>query len=62
MRYNVRKAVDNILNLKKFSKNLCRELVNKVVIHNDRKFDFYLNGYVDSYIFEGKGNILSLQH
>lgn len=59
---NVRKAVDNILNLKKFSKNLCRELVNKVIIYNDRKFDFYLNGYTEPYIFEDKSNILSLQH
>lgn len=59
---NVRKAVDNILNLKKFSKNVCRELVDKVVIYNERKFDFYLKGYKDPYIFDNKSNILSLQH
>ena len=60
---NVRKTVDNILNLKKFSKNICKELVDKVVIYNDTKFDFYLKGYENPYIFdEKKSNILSLQH
>lgn len=59
---NVKKSVDNILSLKKFSKNICKELVNKVVIHSDTKFDFYLNGYENPYIFEDKSNISYLQH
>lgn len=59
---SVRKTVDNILNLKKFSKNICKELVDKVVIYNDTKFDFYLKGYENPYIFDEKSNILSLQH
>lgn len=58
---NVRKVVYNILNIKKFSKSVCRELVDKVVIYNARKFDFYLKGYTDPYIFENKSNILYLQ-
>ena len=60
---NVRKIVDGILNLKKFSKNICKELVDKVVIHSDTKFDFYLKGYEDPYIFgNNESNILYLQH
>lgn len=59
---NVRRVVYNILNIKKFSKSVCRELVDKVVIYNARKFDFYLKGYTDPYIFENKSNILYLQH
>ena len=60
---NVRKIVDGILSLKKFSKNICKELVDKVVIHSDTKFDFYLKGYKDPYIFgNNESNILSLQH
>lgn len=58
---NVRKVVYNILSIKKFSKSVCRELVDKVVIYNARKFDFYLKGYTDPYIFENKSNILYLQ-
>lgn len=60
---DVNKAVDKILNLKKFSKNVCRELVDKVVIYNNTKFDFYLKGYTEPYIFNfEKSNISYLQH
>lgn len=60
---NVKKSVDSILNLKKFSKSICKELVDKVIIHSDTKFDFYLKGYENPYIiFEDKSNISSLQH
>lgn len=59
---NTRKIVDNILNLKKFSKNICRDLVDKIVIHSNTKFDFYLKGYDDTYIFDDKCYILAQQH
>ena len=58
---NVRKIVNNILNVKDFSKKVCRELVDKVVIYNKKKFDFYLKGYEFPYTFDCKSNILSLQ-
>ena len=58
---NVRKIVNNILNVKEFSKKVCRELVDKVVIYNKKKFDFYLKGYEFPYTFDCKSNILSLQ-
>lgn len=59
---NVRKAVDKILSVKEFSKNICRELVEKVIIYNNRKFDFFLKGYSNPFIFNQESNILSLQH
>ena len=59
---NVRKIIDNILNLKEFSKNICKELLDRVVVHNNKKFDFYLKGYEDPFNFDYKGNILYAQH
>lgn len=41
---NASDLVDNILNFKKFSKNVCKELIEKVIIYSDKKFDFYLKG------------------
>lgn len=58
----VRKIIDNILNIKEFSKNVCKELVDKVVICNKNKFDFYLKGYTDPFNFNYEGNILYSQH
>ena len=59
---NVRKSVDKILNIKEFSKNVCRELVDKVIIYNSKKFDFFLKGYKTPFNFSEKSNILCLQH
>lgn len=59
---NVRNIVDKILSLKKFSKNICKDLLDKVVVYNNSKFDFYLKGYEDPFIFNNKGNILYAQH
>ena len=42
---NVRRTVDKILNIKNFSKCVCREMVDKVIIYNKNKFDFFLKGY-----------------
>lgn len=58
---NVRKSVDKILNIKEFSKNVCRELVDKVIIYNSKKFDFFLKGYKTPFNFSEKSNILCLQ-
>lgn len=58
----VRKIIDNILNIKEFSKNVCKELVDKVVIYSKNKFDFYLKGYTDPFNFNYEGNILYSQH
>ena len=57
---NSMNVVNDILNVKEFSKNVCRELVDKIVIYNERKFDFYLKGYKTSYNFDIKSNISSL--
>lgn len=60
---NVKKRIDNILNLKDFSNDVCKELVDKIIIHNGTKFDFYIKGFNEPYIFnDKKSNILSLQH
>lgn len=59
---NIRQTVDEILNFKKFSENVCKELVDKVIIYSNNKFDFYLKGYETPYDFDNKSNILSLQH
>lgn len=59
---NARKVVDKILNIKEFSKNICKELVEKVIIHSKTKFDFYIKGYKDPYFFGYESNILYLQH
>ena len=48
--------------IKEFSKNVCRELVDKVVIYSKNKFDFYLKGYTDPFNFNYEGNILYSQH
>ena len=57
-----RKIINNILTIKEFSKNVCRELVKNVVIYNATKFDFYLKGYKDPFMVDCKGNILYSQH
>ena len=54
--------IDNILNIKKFSKNVCKEFVDKIVIYNDKKFDFYLKGYDTSFNFNEESNISYLPH
>jgi len=59
---NVRKTVDDILNFKKFSESVCKELVDKIIIYGNNKFDFYLKGYDKPYDFDDKSNILCLQH
>lgn len=58
---NVRKVVDKILSITEFNKNVCKELVDKVIIYSSKKFDFYLKGYKDPYFFGYESNILSLQ-
>lgn len=58
---NVRQVVDNILNTKEYSKNVCRQLVDKVIIYNKKKFDIYLKGNEFPYVFDCKSNISSLQ-
>lgn len=57
-----RREVNKILSIKEFSKSVCKEVVDKVVIHSKTKFDFYLRGINDPYFFEQKGNILSSYH
>ena len=59
---NARKVVDDILEIKKFSKKVCRELVEKVIIYDDNKFDFYIKGYREPYFFDYKSNILYSHH
>ena len=58
----IQKTIDNILNIKKFSKNVCKEFVDKIVIYNDKKFDFYLKGYDTSFNFNEESNISYLPH
>lgn len=59
---NAKKVINNILNLKKFSDNVCKELVDKIIIYNSKKFDVYLRGYETPYIFDEKSNISYLPH
>ncbi len=59
---NIRKVIDNILNFKEFSKSVCKELVDKVIVYSNNKFDFYLKGYVDPFNCEYKSDILYSQH
>ena len=59
---NISQVIDNILNIKKFSKNVCKEFVDKIVIYNDKKFDFYLKGYDTSFNFNEESNISYLPH
>mgnify|MGYP007066793386 FL=1 len=59
---NAKKVVNNILTLKKFSDNVCKELVDKIIIYNSKKFDVYLKGYETPYIFDDKSNISYLPH
>ena len=59
---NARKVVDDILEIKKFSKKVCRELVEKVIIYDDNKFDFYIKGSREPYFFDYKSNILYSHH
>ena len=59
---NARKVIDKILDIKEFSKSVCRELVDKVIIYNKKKFDYYIKGYKNPYLFDYEGNILYLQH
>ena len=56
-----RKVIDEILNIKKMSKNVCKELVSKVVIHSKRKFDFYIKGCKEPYFFGYESDISYLQ-
>lgn len=56
-----RKVIDEILDIKKISKNVCKELVNKVVIHSKRKFDFYIKGCKEPYFFGYESDISYLQ-
>lgn len=58
---SIRKVIDNILNFKDFSKNVCKELVDKVIVYSNNKFDFYLKGYVDPFNYEYKSDILYSQ-
>lgn len=59
---NVRKIIDSILDLKVFSKNICKDLLDKVVVYSNKKFDFYLKGYNDPFKINYKSNILHSQH
>lgn len=59
---NARKVIDKILDIKEFSKTVCRELVDKIIIYNKKKFDYYIKGYKNPYLFDYEGNILYLQH
>ena len=59
---HIKKAIDKILNMKEFSKNICRELVDKVIIYNDKKFDFYLKGSTNPFMLNEENNILLPQH
>ena len=59
---NIRKKVDDILNTKKFSENICKELVDKVIVYNKKKFDFYLKGFSNPFNLNYKSDILYAQH
>ena len=59
---NIRNKINDILNIKKFSENICMELVDKVIVYNKKKFDFYLKGYSDPFNLEYKSDILYAQH
>lgn len=41
----IKKLVTNVLNFEKFNDKICEKVLDKIVIHNSTKFDFYLKGF-----------------
>lgn len=54
----VKKVVKDIVNGKEFSDEVCKELVEKVVIKNKTEYDFYIKGKEGNFFCGNKSNIL----
>lgn len=58
----VKKVIHRIIDCKDFSDEVCKELVDKVVVHNKTRFDFYITVQDNNFFSMGNGSILYKQH
>ena len=59
----IKKVVTNVLKFEKFSDKICEKMLDKIIVHNSTKFDFYLKGYnKETDIENAKCVVPSAQH
>ena len=57
-----KQIITDIISTKVFSDEVCRSLVDKVIIHNKAEFDFYLKGNAGDYFSKQDGVLLYNYH
>lgn len=57
-----KQLITDIINTKVFSDEVCRTLVDKIIVHNKAEFDFYLKGNAGDYFSKSAGVLLYNYH
>lgn len=57
-----KQLITDIINTKVFSDEVCRTLVDKIIVHNKAEFDFYLKGNTGDYFSKQDGVLLYNYH
>ena len=55
---NIKQTMNKILNFETTSNNICKEVLEKVVVKSKNEFDFYIKGYTTPFLLNYKGVIL----
>lgn len=55
---NIKCSMNEILNFETTSENICKEVLEKVVVKSKNEFDFYIKGYSTPFLLNYKGVIL----
>lgn len=55
---NIKCSMNEILNFETTSENICKEVLEKVVVKSKNEFDFYIKGYSTPFLSSYKGIIL----